>query len=167
MRSIVVLLMLPLVLGACANSGLRDLRTTAKGPDEFMIQPSKPLAQPESYTTLPLPTPGQANLTDRNAVAEGVVAFGGQPQTDTGSIPASESALVRQASRFGVTQGIRQELAQSDAAFRKGKARFTQIRIVPVDRYNQAYRRQALDAVAEARRWRRAGARTPSAPPSN
>ncbi len=167
MRLVAALVLIPLVLGACANQGLRDIRSSAKGPDEFMIQPVKPLAQPASYSTLPPPTPGQANLTDRDALAEGVIAFGGRPQAAEGPIPASDGALVQQASRFGVTQGIRQELAETDAAFRKRKARFTQFRIVPTDRYNQAYRKQSLDADAEAQRWRRAGARTPSAPPAN
>ena len=166
MRFVAALVLLPLALGACGNTGLRDIRSSAKGPDEFMIQPAKSLQQPDSYTTLPVPTPGQANLTDRNAVAEGVLAFGGTPQSNTTGIPASDAALVQQASRMGVTANIRQELAETDAAFRKRKARFTQIKIVPTDRYDQAYKRQILDAPREAARWRRAGARTPSAPPA-
>ncbi len=115
----------------------------------------------------PLPTPGQGNLTDRDALAEGIEAFGGNPQAANGPIAASDGALVQQASRFGVTPGIRQQLADTDAAFRKRKGRFTQIKIVPTDRYDQAYRREALNADAEAARWERAGARTPSAPPAD
>ena len=167
MRRIAVILLIPLILGACANKGLRDLRTNSSGPDEFMIQPGKPLEAPANYQSLPTPTPGQSNLTDRSALDEGVVAFGGRPQSDTAGIPASDGALVRHVSRLGVRANIREDLAERDATFRKRKARFTQIRIVPVDRYNQAYKRQSLDADAEARRWRRAGARTPSAPPAN
>jgi len=167
MRLVAALVLIPLLVGACANQGLRDIRGTSRGPDEFLVQPVKPLAQPTSYSALPPPTPGQANLTDRDALAEGVVAFGGTPQSAGGAVPASDGALVQQASRFGVTQGIRQQLAETDAAFRKGKARFTQIKIVPTDRYNQAYRGQSLNADTEAQRWRRAGARTPSAPPAN
>lgn len=167
MRFVAALVLIPLFLGACANQGLRDLRNSTKGPDEFMIQPVKPLAQPSSYTALPPPTPGQANLTDRDALAEGIVAFGGRPEAANGPIPASDGALVQQASRLGVSPNIRQALAETDAAFRKRKSRFTQIKIVPTDRYDQAYKRQILDADAEAMRWRRAGARTPSAPPAN
>ncbi len=166
MRFVAALVLLPLTLGACSNSGLRDMRNSVKGPDEFMIQPAKPLEQPTSYNALPPPTPGQGNLTDRNAMAEGIIAFGGNPNATGGPVPGSDAALVQQASRFGVTPGIRQQLAEADADFRKGKARFTQIKIVPTDRYNEAYRRQALDADAAARRWRNAGARTPSAPPA-
>ena len=167
MRFVAALVLISLALAGCANDGLRDIRGTAKGPDEFMIQPVKPLTEPADYTSLPVPTPGQANLTDRNAIAEGIQAFGGRPEATGGGIPASDGALVQQARRFGVAPAIRQELAETDAAFRKRKARFTQFRIVPTDRYNQAYKRQSLDAAAEAARWRRAGARTPSAPPSN
>ena len=166
MRFVAALVLMPLVLGACANNGLRDIRGTSKGPDEFLIQPAKPLERPENYNALPPPTPGQANLADRNAVAEGIVAFGGQPAALGGDIPASDGALVQHASRLGVTPGVRQKLAQSDADFRKRKSRFTQIKIVPTDRYNQVYRSQAIDANAVAARWRRAGARTPSAPPA-
>ncbi|NNE53442.1 MAG: DUF3035 domain-containing protein [Sulfitobacter sp.] len=166
MRRIVLITLLPLVLAACNNQGLRDLRTNTGGPDEFMIQPVKPLEAPDSYETLPPPTPGQANLTDRSALDEGIVAFGGRPAAVSGGIPASDAGLVRHTSRFGVDGNIREDLAEADADFRKRKARFTQFRIVPVDRYNQAYRREALDQDAEARRWRRAGARTPSAPPA-
>lgn len=165
MRRIAVLILIPLVLSACANTGLRDLRTNSDGPDEFMVQPVKPLEEPADYNNLPAPTPGQANLTDRSAIAEGIVAVGGRPESANAGIPAGDGALVRHASRRGVNGNIRETLAEEDAAFRKRKGRLTQFRIVPVDRYNQAYRRQALDAASEAARWRRAGARTPSSPP--
>ncbi|QFT58559.1 hypothetical protein FIU94_06925 [Sulfitobacter sp. THAF37] len=165
MRRTVLMILIPLALSACANQGLRDLRTNSKGPDEFMISPAGPLQEPASYSTLPPPTPGQANLTDRSALSEGVTAFGGNPQALQGGIDARDGALVNHANRKGVTPGIRTILAEADADFRRRKGRLTQIRIVPVDRYEQAYRRQALDASAEAARWRRAGARTPSSPP--
>lgn len=164
MRRFAVLILIPLALSACADRGLRQVTHDGDGPDEFMIAPVKPLEEPSNYNTLPVPTPGQSNLTDRSAVAEGIVAFGGRPDTGT-TVPASEAALVQHASRLGVTPGVRLELAQADAAFRKRKGRFTRIRLVPVDRYNQAYRSQSLDALAEEARWQRAGARTPSAPP--
>ena len=165
MRALVLLILLPLALSACANKGLRELRTDSNGPDEFMIQPVKPLEAPTSYAELPAPTPGQPNLPDRSALAEGAAAFGGRLDSADAGIPASDGALVQHASRRGVDPNIREDLAEADAKFRKRKQRFTQLRIVPVDRYDQAYRRQALDAEAEAGRWRRAGARTPSAPP--
>lgn len=160
-----VYLLLPFLLAACANTGLRDLQTDSAGPDEFRINPVKALEEPGNYSTLPEPTPGQGNRTDRSATNEGIVAFGGRPQNANAPVPASDGALVRHASRNGVDPNIRTDLAETDAKFRKRKARLTQYRIVPVDRYNQAYKRQALDAAAELRRWRKAGARTPTAPP--
>lgn len=166
MRLITSLLFLPLVLAACSNQGLRDLRTNAQGPDEFMVLPVKPLEAPDSYNTLPAPTPGQANLVDRSAIDEGIAAFGGRPEATGGGIQARDAGLVRHAGRFGVDGNIREDLAERDAQFRKRKERFTQFRLFPVDRYDQAYRREALDKNAEARRWRQAGARTPSAPPA-
>ena len=166
MLRIAVLILIPIALAGCANKGLRDLRTNAPGPDEFLIQPVKPLEAPSDYNTLPAPKPGGANLTDRSAIAEGVAAFGGRPENANAGIPASDGALVQHASRRGVNANIRETLAAEDAAFRKRKQRFTQFRIVPTDRYDQAYRREILDADSEARRWRRAGARTPSSPPS-
>ncbi|MBD3664782.1 DUF3035 domain-containing protein [Sulfitobacter aestuariivivens] len=165
MRLIVLLTLASFAVTACANKGLRQLQPTSKGPDEFLVAPVKPLEEPADYATLPPPTPGQGNLTDRSALNEGVVAFGGQPQSANAPVPASDGALVNHVRRNGVSAGIREVLAEEDAAFRKRKARFTQFRVVPVDRYNQAYRRQALDPQFENARWRRAGARTPSAPP--
>ena len=165
MRRIAALILISLTLSACANTGLRDLRSTSDGPDEFLAAPVNGLEAPANYSDLPPPTPGQANRTDRSAINEGIVAFGGRPTSPDAGIPASDSALVQHASRRGVDPNIRQELAEADATFRKRRGRFTQIRIGRVDRYQQVYRRQALNAQAEAAKWRRAGARTPSSPP--
>ncbi|WP_299027437.1 DUF3035 domain-containing protein [uncultured Sulfitobacter sp.] len=167
MRKLAILFVLPVLVAGCANVGLRDLQSTSKGPDEFGIKPVGALQEPANYRELPTPTPGGANRADRSALAEGTAAFGGQAGDPNGPVPARDGALVQHASRLGVVPNIRADLAERDAAFRKRKARFTQYRIVPVDRYNQAYKREALDARAEQNRWRNAGARTPSAPPAN
>lgn len=166
MRRFAALALIATALAGCSNTGLRNLNSSSDGPDEFLIAPVKPLQAPASYDHLPAPTPGQGNLTDRSAVQEGIVAFGGRPQSAEGGVPAADAALLRHASRLGVTPGIRDTLAETDAEFRRRRGRLTQIRIVPVDRYNQVYRGQALDADREAARWRQAGARTPSAPPA-
>lgn len=167
MRKIALLVGLVAFMAGCANVGLRDLRSNSEGPDEFSILPVNTLQAPENFNDLPAPTPGGSNLVDRSAVAEATAALGGRVGDPNAAIPAGEGALVQHASRLGVNPDIRSTLAQNDADFRRRKARFTQYRIVPVDRYNQAYRRQALDANEEQNRWRRAGARTPSAPPAN
>lgn len=159
---------LSLTLAACSGSdGLRQLNRPPTGPDEFKVVPAKPLSEPESYTFLPVPTPGATNRTDPTPTADAVVELGGSAAAlqPAASIPARDGAIVNYSSRYGVTPNIRQVLAESDAEFRNRKARFTNIRIVPVDRYNQAYQQFALNPFAEADRFRRAGIRTPSAPP--
>jgi hypothetical protein len=166
MRRLAALALIAIALAGCSNKGLRELRSTSDGPDEFLISPVKALESPDNYQTLPVPTPGQANRTDRSALQEGIAAFGGRPSAVEGGIPAADAALVRHSARLGVSPNIRETLAQTDADFRKRRGRLTQFRIVPVDRYNQVYRKQALDADREAARWRQAGARTPSAPPA-
>jgi hypothetical protein len=166
MRRITALILIPLALAACANPGLRDIRSNSAGPDEFIINPVKELAAPSDYTNLPKPTRGEGNLTDRSARGEGTTAVGGRVEDPNAPVPRSDGALVQHASRLGVQGDIRENLAEADAKFRKRKQRLTQIRLVPIDRYNQAYKRQALDAPAEQKRWRRAGVATPSSPPN-
>jgi hypothetical protein len=160
----IAFLMLLLSITACANTGLRDLRGTGDGPDDFIVNPTKPLFEPDNYKTLPAPTPGQSNITDPTPLQDGVAALGGRLGDPSAAVPSRDGAVVNHASRFGVNAGIRTTLAAEDADFRKRRGRFTQYRIVPVDRYNQAYKKQALDPARVDRQSRRAGAATPSAP---
>jgi hypothetical protein len=68
-----------LALAACgAFGGLRNSDSGQNGPDEFGVLPSLPLEIP-SVLTLPPPTPGGVNRTDRNPVAEAIIALGGRP----------------------------------------------------------------------------------------
>ncbi len=157
-------------LTACSGEGrditLHDLRTNSGKPEEFSIVPNKPLEQPENYRELPPPTPGGANRTDQTPLKDAVALLGGNPsRLDAGDgVPRGDGAIINQASRFGRDPGIRQELAAEDLAFRKRNSLFTWS-LVPQDDYKRAYRRQALDPYAWLERFRRAGARTPSAPP--
>ncbi|MEO0939317.1 MAG: DUF3035 domain-containing protein [Pseudomonadota bacterium] len=153
-------------LGACENRGLRDLRGTGDGPDEFIVTPVKPLATPENLSELPVPTPGQSNLVDLQPRQDGAAALGGSRPTG-GAVPASDAALVAHAARNGVSPTIRDDLAAQDADFRRRRGRLTQIRIVPVDRYNQVYESQALDPDLVAEQYRLRGVPTPAAPPAN
>jgi hypothetical protein len=155
---------LVLSLGACANAGLRELRSGSKGPDEFLIVPVKPLQTPTNLASLPAPTPGGSNLTDPQPQNDAIVAMGGRVQSG-GAIPGTDGAMVNYVSRFGVTGEIRTTLATEDAAFRKQKSRFTQYRLVPVDRYNQAYERFAIDPYRVTEGFRQIGVKTPSSPP--
>lgn len=153
-------------LSACSNKGLRDLRGGGSGPDEFLILPAKPLSEPPSYAFLPDPTPGGANLTDQNPIGDAVAALGGRPEALVPQgVAASDSALVAQASRFGVQGNIREVTSAEDEQYRKRRGRLTSLRLFPVDRYAQVYRPQQIDPWTEERRFRRAGVATVSNPP--
>jgi hypothetical protein len=146
---------------------LRDLRTNTGEPEEFSIVPNKPLVTPPSFNELPEPAPGAANRTDQNPKADLVVALGGNParlEAPAGAIGAGDQALVQRASRFGREETIRTTLAQEDEDFRLRRGRFTWS-IVPEDDYNRVYRTQRLDPYTWLRRYRQAGAVTPTAPP--
>lgn len=158
---------LALALSACGNDeGIRRLSSSGDGPDEFKILPTKPLEAPSSYTALPTPTPGAGSRTDLDPIGDAVVALGGSRNAvRSTSIPSGDAGLVNYSSRKGRTQTIRTELAAEDAEFRKGRGRFTGIRIVKTDVYNEVYKRYHLDAYQEQERWRQGGAATPAAPP--
>lgn len=158
-------------LASCAvvdrDKPLRDLRTNSPQPEEFAIVPNKPLVQPESYSDLPPPTPGSANRTDLTPKADAVAALGGNPARLVArgeGVPAGDSALIQRASRFGRDPNVRQELAQTDAKFRRSKSIFNWS-IVPQDDYVKAYKRETLDAYRWLNIYRRAGAKTPTPPP--
>lgn len=165
MGKLILTLGLMLTLAACANDrGLRDLRSSGGGPDEFRVMPMGALVLPSDLDNLPEPTPGGTNISDPTPAADAVAVLGGNPNALVpNGIPASDGALITAASRNGVDPSIRQTLASEDAAFRARQTRFGLFRAR--DRYFQAYARQALDAYAELIRFRNAGIATPSAPP--
>jgi hypothetical protein len=146
-------------LTACANrgDGLRRDGPTGNGPDDFSVLPSLPLTLPPTLD-LPQPTPGGANRTDRDPVAEGLLALGGNPGGGSGG----HGALVAAVSRNGVDPAIRATLASEDAAFRARAAAFRNGQ----NAYWRAYGNQALDAYAELARLAAAGVALPSAPPA-
>jgi len=161
-----VILGLSVVLAGCGSKSLHDIRSNSEGPDEFMILPVKPLTVPKDYDVLPAPTPGGANLVDRNPKADAVVALGGRASAlEANGVPASDGALVASASRYGVPANARASVAEADAQFRKRQGRMTRIKLFPVDRYEQVYRRQAMDPFDANDAYRKAGVATPSSPP--
>lgn len=169
MRGVVTLAGVVLLgLSACGNGNrdpqLMNLRSPTNGPDEFSILPPKSLELPASLTDLPEPTPGGGNLTDVNPTADAIVALGGDPSVTRG-IPAGDAALASYAGRGGVSSDIRPVLASEDLAFRRNNNGRVLERLFDLNTYFRAYSRQSLDQHAELERWRRAGARTPSAPP--
>lgn len=156
-----------LVLAGCADRGLRSLQSSSDGPEEFMVLPVKPLTMPSNTSALPPPAPGQGNLVDTNPPGQAVASLGGSAAAlnPSGAVPASDAALVAQAGRYGVPENTRAVLAAEDAAFRQRQARMSSFRLFPVDRYEQAYRKQALDPFSMNRQARGRGLGTPSAPP--
>jgi hypothetical protein len=152
-------------LSACAKKGLRELDARRNSPDEFLVLPSKPLEAPTSYSSLPEPTPGGTNLTDRNPNAEAVAALGGRLAPADG-VPSSDAALVTAASRHGVAPDIRPELAEADAKLRKRGAFLANIKLFRIDRYAEVYERQSLEPGKVAGAYRKAGIPVPSAPPT-
>ncbi len=155
-----------LALAACGGNEPADLmnfRGLQDTPDEFMILPSKPLEQPESLASLPRPTPGGRNRTDPTPRADAYAALGGRPASVARS--SGDGAVINYTGRYGVTPGIRQSLAVQDAQFRSQNRGRVLERLFNVNRYFDVYERQALDQDRELERFRRAGVRTPSAPP--
>ena len=164
------MMILTMALSACGSRDrdikLRRFKDSGGGPNEFAILPGKPLQAPEDFAALPAPTPGGANLTDQNPLADGVAALGGNPTAVTGTaVAAGDSALVQHSARYGVNPGIRQVLATEDADVRRRRGRVNILNIGKNDDYVLAYKRQWLDSHAEAQRLRRLGIATPSSPP--
>lgn len=154
-----------MAVSACSNDGLRDLRGSGDGPDEFLILPSKPLQAPESLSVLPEPTPGGTNITDATPLEDGVAALGGRRGNPKAGIPASDGTLVAHSSRYGTNPEIRTELASADEKFRKRRGRLTQIRLFRTDRYFEVYRRQGIKTRQLNDQYERAGVKTPTSPP--
>jgi len=67
--------------------------------------------------------------------------------------------------RYGVAASIRPELAADDLDYRRRNDGRLLERLFNVNVYFNAYEPQSLDQYAELARWRKAGARTVSAPP--
>jgi hypothetical protein len=90
-----------------------------------------------------------------------VRALGGDP------VRAARASgdVISYASRFGVAQDIRGTLAAEDLEYRRRNDGRLLERVFNVNVYYRAYRPLALDRYAELERLRRAGVRTPAAPP--
>lgn len=158
-----------LVLSACGGRADKDpilmnLRASTTGPDEFAIVPNKPLQMPASLAELPEPTPGAGNMADPTPEADAIAALGGDLGRVRGS--AADGALIASAGRFGTSATIRGDLAAEDLEWRRDRDGRILEKLFNVNTYFRAYSGMSLDQQAELERWRKAGARTPSAPPS-
>jgi hypothetical protein len=151
-------------LAACGGSGdprLMNLRNTESGPDEFSVLPTEPIEIPEDMAALPPPTPGGVNRTDPDPEGDAIRALGGNPARAA----RASADIVNYAARFGVTPDIRGVLAAEDLEYRRNNDGRLLERLFNVNVYFEAYRPMALDRYAELERLRRAGIRTPAAPP--
>lgn len=154
-------------LSACGNKGnMMNLRATGRGPDEFAILPTKPLVSPSDYSNLPEPTPGGANASDPTPIQDATAALGGNPKLlTTAGVTRGDVGFIQAASRYGVSGNIRTALAEEDREFRSKNRGKVLERLFGVTVYFSAYKDQTLDRHAELKRLRRAGVRTPAAPP--
>ena len=162
-KILIGMMLVALTVSACDRNrepSLLNIKSNTDGPDEFAIQPKKPLVQPENYASLPTPTPGGGNRADANPLADAVLALGGDPN---GGI--RDGGLVNYVSRYGVTPGIREQLAKEDLQFRRDNDGRVLERLFNVNVYFEAYESQSLDQYRELERLRRLGVRTVSAPP--
>jgi hypothetical protein len=162
------LLAAAVMLSACAGDrdpSLLNIAASNRTPDEFAILPTRPLETPPDYAALPPPTPDGANRVDPQPRADAVAALGGNPDVLTRGAAAADAALLSHAARNGVTPGIRTTLAAEDLEFRRRNDGRILERLFNVNVYFRAYEEESLDQHREVLRWRRAGARTPSAPP--
>lgn len=163
-RIAVMGLLAALALSACSsdrNPELMNLRNSGEGPDEFLIVPNKPLETPPDMASLPAPTPGGTNLAGATPKADAVAALGG----NLDRAQAGNAGLVSYTTRFGADVAIRSDLARADLEYRRQNNGRLLERLFNVSVYNDAYRPFELDQYAELERFRRAGVRTPSAPP--
>lgn len=157
-----------LLLAACSTDPqLMNISAGQTTPDEFAILPTKPLTMPPDLAVLPTPTPGGANITDPTPMADAVGALGGNPaQLARQGVQAGDQALLAYAGRAGTDPAIRAQLAAADEAHRAANSRRLLETWARTSVYMRAYRPMMLDPHAEIDRWRRAGARTPTAPPA-
>lgn len=169
---IITALGLPM-LAACSRGGddtpiLMNAAMSQRTPDEFSIVPTAPLQAPPDFQSLPAPTPGGSNLVDPDPRAEAVAALGGRVSAErTSGIPGADAGIVRYAGRNGVSDGIRETLAEEDLETRRSNRPRLLERIFNTNVYRAAYEDEIIDPQEEVRRWRRRGARTPSAPPQD
>ncbi len=156
-----------LALAACSPAGQPILMHAAAqhtGPDEFSIVPTRPLEMPASFAQLPPPNPGGVNRVDPQPRADVARALGGSPAVALAG-GGLDGGIVNHTSRFGRSGDIRAQLAAEDLEFRSENRGRLLERIFAVNVYHNAYSDMWLDKYTELERWRRAGVRTPAAPP--
>lgn len=155
------------VLSGCGKRDvpeLMQLRTDT--PDEFSVVPTRPLALPQDYASLPEPEPGAPNLADPAPLEDAVVALGGRPEAArAGGLPTVDLPLIAAVAEEGIEPDIREKLAEEDIEYRRKNRGDWVGRQMGRTQYFKAYAPQSLDAHKELQAFRERGVRTPAAPP--
>ena len=155
-----------LALAGCSTSGQLMTLETGDGPDEFSILPTRPLQMPPDLAQLPPPTPGGVNRTDPAPFADAIASLGGNPaHLSAQGVGAADGVLLAYTGRLGRDGNIRATTAAEDQAFRARHGRRLLEIMAKTNVYMRAYADQAIDPWDELARFRRAGVRTPTAPP--
>lgn len=155
-----------LVLAGCGGrdepESLINVQNQGDGPDEFVLIPNEPLEIPEDIASRELPEPGGENRTEQTPDAILASALGGRATAGV-----TDSAFVRATQRFGVTEDIREVLADEDEEIRRTAFIRVLERAARVNVYFRVYEDQTLDSYEELDRLRQTGVKTPVAPPQS
>lgn len=132
--------------------------SNSKGPDEFLVIPTKPLIMPDNYSNIPLPILGMINRVQYEPRKDILRAFGGNPNLSASKkIKSNEIALLRVTTRRGVDQNIRKKLQTEDLALRKSHPLKVLERIAGKSNKSIAYKGSVLDIELELKRLRKLG----------
>ena len=155
------------VITSCSESdpNLFSLKNFGNGPDEFALVTLREIQMPTDFSILPKPTLGGVNLTDQNPQEDVILALGGSLTAKTNLTQEDDKLLEETASRFGVMENIRNELALEDKKFRIENRGLLLERLVSLNVYFKAYSSMTLNSIKEAERLSELGVKIFAVPP--
>ena len=147
------------VITSCSESdpNLFSLKNLSDGPDEFALVTLREIQMPTDFSILPKPTLGGVNLTDQNPQEDVILALGGSLTAKTNLTQEDDKLLEETASRFGVMENIRNELALEYMKFRTDNRGLLLERLVNMNVYFKAYSSMTLDSKQELERLSKLG----------
>ena len=152
-------------LAACGGSGdprLMNLRNTESGPDEVLGPADRTDRDPAKHARASAAHPRGVNRTRSRPEGDAIRALGGNPERAA----RASGDVITYASRFGVSPVHPRHAGRRGSGVPPPQRRTPLLeRIFNTNVYFRAYRPLALDRYAELERLRRAGIRTPAAPP--
>ena len=155
------------VITSCSESepNLFSLKNLSDGPDEFALVTLREIQMPTDFSILPKPTLGGVNLTDQNPQEDVILALGGSLTAETNLTQEDDKLLEETATRFGVMENIRNELALEDKKFRIENRGLLLERLVNMNVYFKAYSSMTLDSNRELERLSKLGVKILATPP--